>query len=154
MVPVIRSREGTLMQYVGDEIMAVWGAPLRQPDHAARAVLTGIEMLAALKELQASWKERGLPVMEIGVGVHTGPVVAGNVGTQPRYQYSVVGDTVNTASRIQGLNKDLGTRMLISAATYERVSDQVTVRPHPPVQVRGRVEPVQIYEVIGKEDVR
>jgi adenylate cyclase len=152
MVPVIQGRRGTVMGYAGDEIMAVWGVPLERPDHALQGVLAGIEMLAALRVLQASWKERALPVMEIGVGVHTGPVIAGNVGTRDRLQYSVVGDTVNTASRIQGLNKELGTHMLISAATYERVGDRVAVRSHPPMHVRGKAEPLVVYEVLDKNE--
>jgi adenylate cyclase len=128
--------------------MAVWGAPMPQRDHARRAVRTGLGMLAALSELQASWRERGMPAFEIGIGINSGEAVAGNIGSHKRAQYTVIGDTVNTASRLESLNKELGTRMIISEATYRLVEDMVEARPLPPVVVKGKAEPVAVYEVL------
>jgi adenylate cyclase len=148
MVAIVMDHEGTLMQYVGDELMGVWGAPKAQPDHAHRAVRTGLEMLAALRELHIGWRERGLPAFEIGIGVNTGEAVAGNVGSREREQYSVVGDTVNTASRVEQLNKELGTHMIITEATYRLVRDLVDVRPLLPIAVKGKAEPLTVFEVL------
>jgi adenylate cyclase len=152
MEPPILAEQGILLQFVGDEIMAVWGMDTPQPDHACHAVRAGMAMHAALRELQAEWRERGLPSFEIGVAVHSGDAIVGNVGTAGRRQYSVIGDTVNTASRLEGLNKEMGTRMLISAATYEQVGDLVSVRALPPVRVKGKAEALQVYEVLGLGD--
>jgi adenylate cyclase len=144
--------DGTLDKYVGDAIMGVWGAPIEQPDHARRAVRAGLGMLAALAELQTSWHERGLPAFEIGIGINSGEAVAGNIGSRKRAQYTVIGDTVNTASRLESLNKEMGTQMIISEATYELVRDMVEVRPLPPVTVKGKAEALTVYEVLGFTD--
>jgi len=154
MVPVIMVEEGTLDKYVGDAIMAVWGAPMPQRDHARRAVRAGLGMLAALSELQAGWRERGVPAFEIGIGINSGEAVAGNIGSRKRAQYTVIGDSVNTAARLESLNKELGTRMIISDATYRLVEDMVEVRLLPPVMVKGKAEPLTVYEVLAlKESV-
>jgi adenylate cyclase len=151
-VPRIMEQEGTLDKYVGDAIMGVWGAPMEQPDHARRAVLAGLGMLAALRELHDSWRERGLPTFNIGIGINSGEAVAGNIGSRKRAQYTVIGDTVNTASRLESLNKEMGTNMIISDATYAQVRDLVEVRPLPPVTVKGKSEPLTVYEVLGLKD--
>lgn len=149
LVPLVMAQEGTLMQYVGDEIMAVWGAPTNQPDHAARAVRTAVAMLEALGELHATWRKQNLPTFDIGIGIHSGPAVVANVGARKRPQYSIIGDTVNTASRLEGLNKELGTRVLISNATYALTRELIDARPLEPVRVKGKSEPLQVYEVRG-----
>jgi adenylate cyclase len=148
MVPVIMDGEGTLDKYVGDAIMGVWGAPIEQPDHARRAVRAGLGMLQELQELQVSWRERGLPAFDIGIGINSGEAVAGNIGSRKRAQYTVIGDTVNTASRLESLNKEMETHMIISEATYHLVEDLVEVRLLPPVNVKGKAESLIVYEVL------
>jgi adenylate cyclase len=148
MVGIVLEEEGTLMQYVGDELMAVWGAPVAQPDHARRAVRTGLAMLAALRELHGGWRERGLPTFEIGIGINSGEAVAGDIGSHARVQYSVIGDTVNTASRAEALNKELGTHLIITEQTYDLVRDMIEVRPLPPMRVKGKAEPLTVFEVV------
>jgi adenylate cyclase len=149
MVPAIMDQEGTLDKYVGDAIMGVWGAPIEQPDHARRAVLAGLGMLSGLRELHEIWRARGLPTFNIGIGINSGEAVAGNIGSRKRAQYTVIGDTVNTASRLESLNKELGTNMIISASTYAFVKELVEVRLLPPVTVKGKAEPLTVYEVLG-----
>jgi adenylate cyclase len=151
MVAVIMAHEGTLVHYAGDMIMAVWGAPIAHPDHARRAVLAGIEMLDALRQLQADWRARGLPVFDIGIGLNSGEALAGNVGGTKRRQYAVIGDTTNTAARLETLNKEMETAMIISEATFAQVEDLVTTRPLGSVTVKGKSQPVTVYEVLGRK---
>src|SRR5205823_4777416 len=101
---------------------AFWGAPLNQADQAERAVLSGIEMLEAMPQLQAEWRKRELPAPEIGIGIHLGAAVIGNIGTESRSHYTAIGDVVNTAARLEGLNSREGTKFLISEAVYPRVA--------------------------------
>jgi adenylate cyclase len=149
MVGIIDGHEGMVNNFIGDALVAVYNAILDQPDHARRAVLTGVGMLGAWESLQEEWRAAGYPTFRIGIGINTGPVFAGSIGMEKRLQYTLIGDTVNAAARFETLNKDLGTSMLIGQATYERVADLVEVRPLPPVLVKGKSEPLQVYEVLG-----
>ena len=149
MTAKVFDHDGLLDKYIGDAIMAVYGAPIHRNDHAVLACRTALDMLDALDELQATWKTEGLPILNIGIGINTGPMVVGNMGSENRFDYTVIGDAVNLGSRIEGLNKTYGTRILISEFTYEQVRDEFPhVREIDITRVRGRTTPVRIYELM------
>ncbi len=148
MTGVVLRNRGLLDKYIGDAIMAVYGAPLFYAGHAAAACHTAVEMLAHLKTLNQNWSDRGLPTLEIGVGINSGPMVAGNMGSEQRFDYTVMGDHVNLASRLESLNKSYGTRILISQYTQSLIQDEFYTRPVDLVRVKGKVEPVEIYELL------
>jgi len=150
MTDLVFKYEGLLDKYMGDAIMAVWGAPLDQPDHAERACRTALEMLAELRKLQAKWTAEGRPPMDIGVGINTGDMVVGNMGSQMRFDYTVMGDSVNLGSRLEGINKEYGTNIVISEFTYEAVKDGLFCRELDSVRVKGKKLPVKIYELLGE----
>lgn len=149
MVDVIMGHHGVIQDFIGDGILAVYGAPLDDPDHAWHAVTTALEMQAALRRLNAGWQAAGRPALAMGVAVHTGEVFAGNVGSPKRKKYSVMGDTVNTTSRIEGLNRELGTEILISRETLQVVKDRVVMRERGSIKVKGRTQPVEVFELVG-----
>lgn len=152
MTDKVFAHEGLLDKYIGDAIMAVYGAPIARPDHARRACRTAVDMLKALHRLQTEWRGQGLPTIDIGIGMNTGSMVVGNMGSVNRFNYTVIGDAVNLASRIEGLNKTYGTRLLVSESTYRALGDEFAhTRPIDRVQVRGRREPVNIYEIMLPE---
>jgi adenylate cyclase len=151
MVKTIFEYGGTLDKFIGDAIMAVWGAPVSHPDDPKRAVLCALQMRDELKKLQRKWKEEGKPVFDTGIGINTGEVVVGNIGSVERMDYTVIGDNVNLASRLESLNKEYKSNILISEMTYQKVKDIVEVRRIEEVQVKGKTEKVMIYEVIGKK---
>ena len=147
---VVSENQGTLDKYIGDAIMAFWGAPQEQPDHALRACRAALGMLDRLGTLREGWRKRGLPDIDIGIGINTGPMSVGFVGSQDRfYNYTVLGDAVNLASRLEGTNKQYGTRVILGAATYEEVRGAVVVRELDLVRVKGKREPVHIYELLA-----
>jgi len=149
MTQIIMSYRGTLDKYIGDAIMALWGAPVSLPDHALRACRAALDMQAKTEVLQTDWQAQSLPRLSARLGLHTGSVVAGNVGSRERFNYTVLGDTVNLASRLEGVNKVYGTRILISEETYRQVKDVMLGRELDQVQVKGRAQPVTIYELLG-----
>jgi len=143
---------GSLDKYIGDAIMAIYGAPLAAPRHPFLACRSALEMLDVLDELQKHWQGRGLPPIGIGVGINTGPMIVGNMGSHDRFNYTVVGDAVNTASRIESLNKTYGTSILIAENTYELVKGEFPcVREVDVVRPRGRQQLVKIYELMREE---
>jgi adenylate cyclase len=152
MTNVVFHYDGLLDKYMGDAIMAVFGAPLDQPDHPVRACRTALGMMAELKKLQAKWSDEGRPVMNIGVGVNTGDMVVGNMGSEMRFDYTVMGDAVNLGSRLEGINKEYGTNIVISEYTHEKVKDIFLFRELDSVRVKGKNQPVRIYELIGYKD--
>ncbi len=144
---VIASHGGHIFDFIGDAVLAVFGAPKQNPDHADAAVQSAIEMTAALDELNGRWEKRGIPPLRIGVGIHSGPVVIGVVGTGERKKYDVTGDTVNTGSRVEGLNKQTGTTILITRETMQRLKAEFALRPCGAVKVKGRGQSVEVFEV-------
>ena len=147
---IVSGHQGTLDKYIGDAVMAFWGAPREQPDHALRACRAALAMIDRLAELRARWKAKGLPDVDVGVGVNTGPMSVGFVGSQDRfYNYTVLGDAVNLASRLEGANKEYGTRVLLGATTYEMARHAVVARALDLVRVKGKREPVHVYELLA-----
>ena len=149
MTAAIFAHRGMINDFVGDAVMAVFGAPVDDPDHAWNAVQSALAMNAALEGLNRRWEAAGLPNLRMGIGIHTGAVFAGNVGGRDRIKYTVIGDPVNVASRVEGLNKELETTMLITEETLAAVGDRVRVRDCGPVAVKGRVEKVRVFEVLN-----
>jgi adenylate cyclase len=149
MTQIIMSFRGTLDKYIGDALMAQWGAPVPLADHALRACWAAIEMEKTMVDLQLKWQSQGLPALVERLGLHTGPVVAGNVGSRERFNYTVLGDTVMLASLLEEVNKEYGTRILLSEATCRRIKDQLVVRELDLVQVSGRAQPLAVYELVG-----
>jgi adenylate cyclase len=136
---------------MGDCIMAFWGAPLNDPDHARNAVLAGLEMHSVLQELAPAFQARNWPEIHIGVGVNSGRMVVGNMGSEVRVAYTVMGDAVNLASRLEGITKYYGVPMIVGEQTRALVPD-VVFRELDKVGVKGRDEPVSIYEPLGLQD--
>ncbi len=149
MTDVIFQHWGTLDKYIGDAIMAFWGAPYPHPDHAERACHAALHMLKSLEKLRQGWAAKGRPLIDIGVGVNSGPVLVGNMGSNRRFNYTIMGDNVNLASRLEGLNKEFGTRVVISEFTYEKVQDKFVVRELDLIRVKGKKVPVKIYELMA-----
>ncbi len=140
---------GTLDKYMGDAIMAFWGDPIPRPDHALEACRTALAMIEALDGLNQRFAGRGWPRIDIGVGVNTSTVSAGNFGSDVLFDYTVMGDGVNLASRLEGINKTYGTHIVISEFTLAAVKDQAVVRELDAVRVKGKREPVRIFELLG-----
>jgi len=153
MTSAIFVRRGMVNDFIGDAILAVFGAPLDDAEHARHAILSALAMNETLGTLNERWSAEGLPPLRMGVGIHTGEVFAGNVGRAGKVKYAVVGDTVNLASRVEGLNKELGTTMLVTEATYRAAGLDLEVKDRGLVSVKGREEPVRVYEVIGTHPV-
>jgi adenylate cyclase len=145
---------GSVDKYMGDAIMALYGAPFDQPDHAARAVRTGLELQECVRALSAQWVARGGETLRSGVGIHTGDAIVGAMGSQQRLEFTAIGDTVNVASRLEGLTKDFGAPVIISQTTHEEVGGLFQARPLGSVRVRGRELAVNIYAVEGTETRR
>ena len=145
---VVYKYRGTIDKYMGDCIMAFWGAPLHDTGHARNAMLAGIEMQATLKALQPHFRERGWPEIHVGVGVNTGRVSVGNMGSDVRVAYTVMGDEVNLASRLEGLTKQYGVGIIVGENTRYAVTDFI-YRELDYVRVKGKDKPVAIYEPIG-----
>jgi adenylate cyclase len=150
MVSVVFKHGGTLDKFVGDMVMALYGAPLDDPDHADHAVQTALAMIAELGRLNARWKEEGrFSGLDIGIGINSGPMIAGNIGSEAIMSYTVIGDAVNLGSRLESLNKEFGSRIIISDATRQRLKGEYEFRPLGDVVVKGKTHPVVIFEVIG-----
>jgi len=147
MVQVLFEHRGTLDKFVGDMVMALFGAPLDDPDHAEHAVQTALAMSVALDELNREWQSQGRLPLDIGIGINTGDMVAGNIGSDTIMSYTVIGDAVNLGSRLESLNKEYGTRIIISEATRARLKGRYDIRPLGEVVVKGKSEAVAIFEV-------
>lgn len=150
MTEIVLKHRGMLDKYIGDAIMAIYNAPVNLPDHPEKAVLTALEMIRELKRLNEDFKKKGFPEIQIGIGIHTGVAITGNMGTNRRFDYTAIGDTVNLASRLEGLNKLYGTNIIISYSTFQNLSTEVRalVRKLDLIRVKGKKEPVKVYELI------
>ena len=149
MVGIVIQEDGVVDKYIGDAIMAVFGAPVPRPADAVHAVRAAVRMRKALAELNAKLEARALPRLRTGIGIHTGMVVAGNIGSEQRMEYTVIGDAVNLASRLETSTKDLGVDVLISEDTYERTKNVILARAVREITVKGRKQPVLAYEVLA-----
>ena len=153
MTRIIFRNQGTLDKYIGDAVMAIWGAPFEEGDHARRACNSALDMLARLHELQQGWKERGQPILEIGIGINTGIASVGNMGSALRYGYTAMGDAVNLASRLEGLNKEYGTRIIVSESTHAEAGESAFLfRELDLIRVKGKAQPVTIYELYSRRN--
>ena len=146
MTDIIMERRGTVDKFIGDAIMAIWNAPLDDSNHPENAVDSALQMVSKLHELNPGWIARGFPEIQVGVGINTGLVNVGNMGSDSRFDYTVIGDNVNLASRLEGLNKVYGTEILVSEATYDAVKHRFFCRPVDNVRVKGKNRPVRIYQ--------
>ena len=145
MTDIILEERGTVDKYEGDAIMAFWGAPLPMEDHALRACRAALRQQAALDELNRHFQEKGLPQLRCRIGLHTGQAVVGNLGSRKRFDYTVIGDTVNLASRLEGLNKFYGTAILASETTVQECRENIEFLELDRVAVKGRTTPVAVF---------
>jgi adenylate cyclase len=151
MTNIIQEHRGALDKFIGDAIMAFWGAPLPLENHAQYACEAALKMKEALAGLREGWRLRKLPLITARMGIHSGTVVAGNVGSMDRFNYTVLGDTVNLASRLEGANKFYGTTILISEDTFQLAGPAFLAREIDSIRVKGRQTPVKIYELTGRQ---
>lgn len=151
MGKIIARHNGCILDFIGDAVLAVFGAPKNNPQHAQAAVLTALEVQDRLAELNRQWQEKGLAPLQIGVGIHTGEVIVGIVGTGERKKFDVTGDTVNIGSRVEGLNKELGTTILATRETVDRLSGQFALQSCGARAVKGRENPVEVFAVLGRQ---
>lgn len=152
MTSIIFHRYGTLDKYIGDAIMAFWGSPVPQEDHARQACASALEMQRRLRDLNKKWAEQGRKQLAIGVGVNTGPMSVGNMGSPQRLAWTVMGDNVNLASRLEGINKQYHTGIVISESTREQAGDGFVGRELDRIRVKGKLQPVKIYELLDFAD--
>ncbi|MGB0721754.1 MAG: CHASE2 domain-containing protein [Gammaproteobacteria bacterium] len=150
MTGVIHHTRGTVDKYMGDAIMAFWGAPLPDENHASNAVRAGLEMIEELPKINAALEQNGWPAIKVGVGVNTGPMNVGNMGSEFRMAYTVLGDAVNLGSRLEGLTKQYGVLMIVSEYTKAQAPEYL-YRELDLVRVKGKKEPVAIFEPLGRD---
>ncbi|OQY50629.1 MAG: hypothetical protein B6240_01300 [Desulfobacteraceae bacterium 4572_87] len=148
MSAAIREQKGLVLLYAGDQIVSVFGAPILLPDHSRRAVLAAVNMRSRLKIVNQSLARQEYPLLKHGIGIHTGPVLAGNIGGGDRVSYSMMGDTVNIASRLQGLNKKFGTEIIISDQTRAGIGKDIPVKQLPTTPIKGKSKRIDIFSVI------
>jgi adenylate cyclase len=151
MTQVVRHQRGTLDKYIGDAIMAFWGAPMDDAEHERHAVLTALEMQKELKVLNKTLIAKGWPELKIGVGVNTGPMTVGDMGSPVRKSYTVMGDAVNLGSRLEGITKQYGVGIIVGETTREKLKSTFVFRELDRVRVKGKAEPIGIYEPVGVE---
>jgi adenylate cyclase len=148
MTEIVFANKGTLDKYMGDAVMAFFGAPVKYSDHAKMACRCALKSIEKLYELQKVFEKQGLPHIDIGIGINTGEMSVGNMGSNIVQNYTVMGDSVNLGSRLEGINKEYGTRIIISEFTHEDVKDAFTAREIDRVRVKGKYEPVKIFELV------
>ena len=154
MTPIVHASGGTVDKFIGDAVMAFWGAPLPDERHAEHAVRAAIAMQQAMQPLVADLRARGLPPIHMRIGLHTGRVVVGNVGSAQRFSYTAIGDAVNLAARLEGANKAFGTGILLSAATAALLPPDVALRALDDVVVKGKSEAVRVFTPCDDAAVR
>ncbi len=148
---IIMGERGTVDKYIGDSIMAFWGAPIPDPDHPLHACNAALACQKKISELNEKWRREGRSALLTRIGIHTGEAIVGNVGSPERMNYTVLGDSVNLASRLEGANKIYGTRVIISQSVYERVSEGFLCRPLDVIAVKGKEKSIKIYELIERK---
>jgi len=148
MTQVVLDQRGMLDKYIGDAMMALFNTPVELEDHAERSVRAALEMLEVLARVNREFADEGLPQIDMGVGVNTGECIVGNVGSEVRFDYTAIGDAVNLASRLEGLCKQYGVKIIVSEFTRESLGEALLVRPLDRVRVKGKQEPVTIYHVL------
>jgi adenylate cyclase len=149
MVDVVFRHQGTLDKFVGDCVMAFWGAPIHQDSQAELAARAALDMLAGLEKLNQKWQSEGRPTLHIGVGINTGEMLFGNIGSEQRMDFTVIGDAVNLGARLESSTKELKAWIVISDSTYERIKDFAQVRDLGEISVKGKDQKVQVYELLG-----
>ena len=152
MEPIVTKYNGIINKFIGDAVMAIFGEPIQDLNHPINAVRCAYAMLKKVSELQDKWIFEGKPKIEIGIGINTGEAFVGNIGSEKRLEYTVIGDTVNLASRIEGYNKIYHTNLLVSASTYSYITDIADVIKISDVQIRGKSRKMDIYEVLRLND--
>jgi adenylate cyclase len=152
MSALIFQNDGTLDKYEGDAIMAFWGAPLPQADHALRGCITALQMQKSLVDLNDAWRKLQRPPLRVRIGLNTGDMVVGNMGATGKFAYTVIGDSVNLASRLEGANREYRTGIMVSHRTYELVREKILGRELDRIAVKGRTEPVRVYELLMMRD--
>jgi len=148
MVECLFEYEGTLDKFMGDGIMALFGAPVSQPDDAVRAVECALEKMVRLERLNQRRIARGQGPLAVGIGIHTGPVVAGYIGSSKALSYTVIGDTANTSARLCGIAES--GQVLISETTRAELGNRFELRELPPAHVKGKEQALRVFEVVGK----
>lgn len=148
MTRIVFAHKGTIDKFIGDSIMAFWGTPLADDEHAANACRAALAMQARMATLREEMRREGLPELRMRIGIHAGEVLVGNFGSSELYNYTILGDAVNLASRLEGANKDLGTEILASRAVVERAGPAVRAKPLGRIQVRGRAEGIEVFELL------
>lgn len=151
MGKIIARHDGCILDFIGDAVLAVFGAPKNNPQHAQAAVRTALEVQQRLSVLNNLWQRQGLAALQIGVGIHTGEVIVGVVGTGERKKFDVTGDTVNIGSRVEGLNKELGTTILATRETVDKLAGQFALESHGARAVKGRENPVEVFAVLSRQ---
>ncbi len=151
MSSCVKQHHGTVYQYIGDEVFAVFGAPFSEPENHVNAVFCALHMVEKLKTLNEMFEERFGRPLAVGIGISSGEVVAGNLGSEDKLEYSVTGHIVNMGKRIESLTKEKPNTILISALTFEKVKDIFEVNAWAPMKVKGNVEPLSVYEVLGRK---
>jgi len=150
MTRIVFDTQGTLDKYIGDAVMAFWGAPFEEEDHAVRACHAALAMMQRVAELREEWRAAGSPLLDIGIGLNTGTASVGNMGSQLRYGYTAMGDAVNLSSRLEGLNKEYRTHILVGSTTFEVARDAgFLFRELDLIRVQGKLQPVTIYELVA-----
>jgi adenylate cyclase len=149
MVESVMNHHGVVDKFIGDAIMAVFGAPVPQADDPLQAVKAALEMRTRLAKINENFKSRGLPEIRTGIGLHSGQVVAGNMGHVERMEYTVIGDTVNLASRLEGMTKELQCDVILSEDLYQQVEADVLAEPLQRIKVKGRDQDVMVYRLLG-----
>ena len=149
MVSVIFKYQGTLDKFVGDCVMAFWGAPVEQPNQAELAARAALEMIEGLEKLNQKWQSEGRPTLHIGVGINTGEMLFGNIGSEQRMDFTVIGDSVNLGARLESATKELKASIVISDATYREIQELAEVRPLGEISVKGKAHKIVVYELLG-----
>jgi adenylate cyclase len=149
MTTTIRNHRGNVNKYLGDGIMAIFGAPIKESHHTTLACRTALAMQTQLARLREAWIAEGYPAVVARIGISAGPLIVGNVGSEERLEYTVIGDTVNLASRLEGANKYYGTAILLDSRAYDLAKAEIEARPVDFLRVKGKAQPVVVYELLG-----